>query len=255
MPRIGYIAVACILVVAVASTAYALGVIGAILPLTAAGGAIAVLVAAVGIGSMQPGLGFFGDAIVRASSGKPRVSLTFDDGPDPESTVRIASALDEVGARATFFVLVDRAEQHPDLLRRLAEHHEIGLHGLHHDASLTWRDPEAGAAELRDAARRLEVLVGRPMKWYRPPFGAVSPRLVEAVRRAGLTMVWCSVRTRDGLVASADDVLGRCRAAVAGDIVLLHEGQRPARDVLPRILAELSARGLSSVTVGELLSP
>ncbi len=49
------------------------------------------------------------------------VCLTFDDGPDPSSTPLILDILDAAGAKATFFILGRNAEQHPALLRRIAE--------------------------------------------------------------------------------------------------------------------------------------
>jgi peptidoglycan/xylan/chitin deacetylase (PgdA/CDA1 family) len=216
--------------------------------------ALVALVSAVVAGSADPSLQLFGPAILRGAGSRPEVALTFDDGPDPASTEALLDALDTAGASATFFVLVDRAQAHPELLRRIATTHEIGLHGLHHDPWLTLRPPSAGAAELREAMGHLEALTGKRPRWYRPPFGATSPRMMASVAQAGLQMVWCSVRTRDGVAIAPDKLVARASKAVAGDIVLLHEGLRPCRDVLPQILDDLARRGLKAVSVQELLA-
>jgi peptidoglycan/xylan/chitin deacetylase (PgdA/CDA1 family) len=96
------------------------------------------------------------------------VALTFDDGPDPDQTPEVLDALAEAGARATFFVLVDRAAEHPDLLRRIAaEGHEIGLHGEDHTRLTTLPIREA-LRRIRRGKRRLEELTGRPVTLFRP---------------------------------------------------------------------------------------
>lgn len=211
------------------------------------------LVAVVGIGSARPGWQLFGPSIVRGLPGRG-VALTFDDGPDPASTTRLLDALAQANASATFFLLADRVEAHPELARAVAARHEVGLHGLSHHPWLTLYSPERGAAELKDAAARVEAVTGTRPRWFRPPFGAVSPRLYEAARRAELTVVWCSVRPGDGGGIDAGTLRARCARAVDGDIVLLHDGARPAREVLPAILGDLLDRGLRPVTVGELVA-
>jgi peptidoglycan/xylan/chitin deacetylase (PgdA/CDA1 family) len=210
---------------------------------------LAVLVAA----SALPGLQVWGPAVLRGPSVPARVALTFDDGPDPVSTPALLMALEQAGARATFFVLLDRAEQHPALLKAIAQRHEVALHGPAHHPGLVFADPAAGATALKAARTRLAVLCGRAPRWYRPPFGVTSPRLARAIEAAGLRLVWCSLRTLDGVAKDPERLRRVCAQAVAGDIVLLHEGPRAAAAALPVILSDLRARGLEPTTVGALL--
>ncbi len=202
------------------------------------------------LATTRPGMGIYGPAITR---GKGGVALTFDDGPHPESTPELLRALREAGAQATFFVVVDQAEEYPELTRAIAAEQEVGLHGLGHHPWLTLWSPKRGAEELREAVRRLQAITGQEVRWYRPPFGMTSPRLVRAVKDAGLTTVWCSLRTHDGLLGGDERLLRACSRATEGDIVLLHEGPRPAARVLPQILEQLREQGLSSITVGAAL--
>src|SRR5580693_1901303 len=57
----------------------------------------------------------FVDAMIRGPLGAKGVVLTFDDGPDPDSTTRALDALDSAGVKATFFVIAKKAEKHPDV--------------------------------------------------------------------------------------------------------------------------------------------
>ncbi|MEQ1508042.1 MAG: hypothetical protein ABMB14_37785, partial [Myxococcota bacterium] len=94
--------------------------------------------------------------------------------------------------------------------------------------------------------------------WFRPPFGASSPRLAAAVELAEMVTVWCSVRPRDGVALDDATLRARCRRIGPGDIALLHEPlpgrpDRPAARVLPDVLTDLAGRGLRAITVGELV--
>jgi peptidoglycan/xylan/chitin deacetylase (PgdA/CDA1 family) len=218
-----------------------------------AGAAALVLLLGLVAASAWPHLEVYAPAITRGPARGGRVALSFDDGPHPASTPALLEALEAAGARATFFVLVDRAERHPELLRAMAERHEIALHGPRHDSSLVFAAPAAGAQTLLEATARLEALCGQRPRWYRPPFGVTSPRLGAALARTPLRLVWCSLRTLDGVRSTPSTLRRACAVALAGDIVLMHEGPRPARQALPDILADLRGRGLEAVAVGDLL--
>jgi peptidoglycan/xylan/chitin deacetylase (PgdA/CDA1 family) len=219
-------------------------------------GALALLgvVGSVVVASSRPELEVFGPVLVRARH-PGRLALTFDDGPHPVSTPRILEALASHGATATFFVLADRCQAHPELVRAmLAGGHEVALHGRRHDPWLTTRSPARGAAEIREALEILATLGARARR-FRPPFGAVSPRLFEAARLAGVEVTWCSVRTRDGGRVTEEELKARCARAVATDIVMLHEGDRPACRCLGEILAEWQSRAIVPSSLERAMEP
>jgi peptidoglycan/xylan/chitin deacetylase (PgdA/CDA1 family) len=197
------------------------------------------------------------------------VALTFDDGPDPEVTPAVLDALAAGGATATFFVLVDRAVHHPDLVRRAAsEGHEIALHGADH-RRLTTLD----AAEVRDSIRRaraeLELLAGTGVRWFRPPFGSQSVRSYAAARRAGLVPVVWTAEGEDWVDQPAATVADRLVARLRpGGVALLHDGlagdprERAAPDplhdvrgeIVTQVLDRLAVRGWRGTTVGQLVA-
>jgi len=208
----------------------------------------------VAVASARPELQVFGVCLTRAVH-PGRAALTFDDGPDPDSTPRLLQILAKHGATATFFVLADRAERHPDLVRAMVlGGHEVALHGRAHHPWLTMWSAARGERDLREALGILGRL-GVRTSWFRPAFGAVSPRVFASMRAAGLQMAWCSVRTGDGGWISRETLLERCRRVVGTDIVLMHEGARLAREVLDEVLEEWASRAIRATSLAHALEP
>src|SRR5687768_1212688 len=101
------------------------------------------------------------------------VHLTFDDGPDPDWTPRVAEELERLGLRGTFFVIGERAAEHPETVRALvAAGHELELHCMRHEAHTGLSRGEI-EADTRAALSVLRGLGVRPRRW-RPPGGHVT---------------------------------------------------------------------------------
>ncbi len=206
--------------------------------------------------------GGFVRAVVRGPSAQRAVALTFDDGPDPETTPRVLATLAEEHARATFFVLAEKAARQRELVARIqGAGHEIASHGERHDWRL-YLTPRRGRESLARAQAAFAELLGTPPSYFRPPYGVATPALRSAVAALGLTVVGWSIRTRD---AGRRGDPERCTAttlarARPGSIILLHDapervgGRLPLGPrMLPALLAGLRERGLATMTISELL--
>lgn len=195
------------------------------------------------------------------------VSLTYDDGPHPVHTPGVLDELAARGVRATFFVLAENAERYPELIHRmLADGHEIGLHGLDHARLTSVPGLEAGR-RIREAKRRLEAVTGRPVRLYRPTYGAQGMMQYLSTRLLGMDVVVWSAWALDWEEGTADEVGGRVvRALHPGAIVLLHDATddtreedvtRPTFDraeVTRLILEGMADKGYRSLPAGELLA-
>jgi peptidoglycan/xylan/chitin deacetylase (PgdA/CDA1 family) len=207
-----------------------------------------------------------GGCVVGARTDEPLVAITFDDGPDRSWTAPILEVLSARGTRATFFFLCANAEAAPALARRvIAEGHEVGLHGVDH-TNLTTLSARAVLRRTRDGRRRLEEIVGAPVRWFRPPYGEQRIRSYAMVRAAGLDVVMWSTVGDDWLEQPAERAAQLIVPAVRpGAVVLLHDGwEPPKRKVSPPtfdrarmvevLLDGLDDRGYRATSIGDLVS-
>jgi peptidoglycan/xylan/chitin deacetylase (PgdA/CDA1 family) len=185
------------------------------------------------------------------------VGLTFDDGPHPEGTLATLELLRDAGARATFFLVGEQVDRHPEVAAEIAAAgHEIGLHGYSHHLLL--RRTVAGLAS--DLERALDSIVGATGQtpcYYRPPYGVFSAGALELVRQRGWQPVLWSKWGRDWTRRATPGTIARNAAGglAAGDIVLLHDADhygapgswRNMVAALPRVLEAAEALGLQWV--------
>lgn len=198
-------------------------------------------------------LRMFADAVVHGPRDATGVVLTFDDGPDPVHTRAVLDALDVHDAKATFFVIGRKAEEHRDVVEEILRRgHEVGVHGYEHDRLFALRGSKRVRADLERAIRTLENITGKTPLLFRPPIGHTNPAIARIADQLDLTVVGWSVRARDGLARTKpDDVLARIsRGLVDGAIVLLHDApehgtRKPAGvTALPAILERIAAKNL-----------
>ncbi|PGH44635.1 polysaccharide deacetylase family protein [Micromonospora sp. WMMA1996] len=182
-----------------------------------------------------------------------RVALTFDDGPDSESTPCFLDLLAAHRVTATFFVLGAMLRRRPDLGRRLVDAgHEVAVHGWTHD-NLLLRGPAGTVRDLTRAYDLVAEVTGRRPRFLRPPYGVLTGATLLAARRLRLRPVLWSCWGRDWTAtATADTVAATVRAGLAGGgTILLHDSShaavpgawRAGLAALPDILAECHRRG------------
>jgi peptidoglycan-N-acetylglucosamine deacetylase len=197
----------------------------------------------------------------RGPVGRRQVSLTFDDGPDPDATPKLLRLLAARGARATFFLIGERALRHPELVREiLAEGHEVGNHTWHH-RNAWFLGPRATEVEILGGARVLAEITGSAPRLFRPPWGIVNVPALRIARRAGLTTVLWSIQPEGSWTSPPEAQLRYCaRFLHDGAIVDLHDApglpgapQRLLR-LMPELLALLADREYAAVPVGTLLA-
>lgn len=191
---------------------------------------------------------------------KRAVALTFDDAPDAEFTPQVLDALKKAGVKATFFVVGNRVEAHPDVMRRIVwEGHAIGNHSYNH-ANL----PKLSDKNFRDQVERTDHIIQRYTneipRIFRPPYGNISEDQIKWLASQGKKVVNWNVDSLDWKGLSAEQVRTNVLSNVQpGAIILQHSGGGKNEDLsgtveaIPSIVKKLKGDKVKLVTIPELL--
>jgi len=195
-----------------------------------------------------PNSRFYAPVVSRLPAGSRSVWLTIDDGPSAQ-TPAVLDLLDRYGARATFFLVGERALARPDLVGEIVRRgHALGNHSHTHPQARFWRlGPAAMSDEIVQCQQALTRLGGQPPRWYRSVVGMTNPFVAPALRRERLVRVGWSARGFDGVNCTVEAVMQRLRPDLRdGAVVLLHEGAAHGHTlaILENVLQVLQQRGL-----------
>ena len=204
-----------------------------------------------------------------------QVTLTFDNGPDPQATPLVLDCLGQHGIKSTFFVLGQNVSTPAglDLARRASrEGHWIGNHTWSHAGRLGDATREVALQEFERTEQALSWL-DQPPRLFRPRGGAgrlgkglLHPAVVERLTLGGYTCVlWNSVpgdyRDPDGWMERA---LADCRTR-EWSLVVLHDLPNGAMRHLDSFLRKLREDGhqltqdfppeCTPIVRGEILQP
>jgi peptidoglycan/xylan/chitin deacetylase (PgdA/CDA1 family) len=189
------------------------------------------------------------------------VSITIDDGPDPEITPKVLDLLDQHAAQASFFCIGERAASLPELCREIVQRgHSIENHTQRHSHRFALLGVRGFEREIGVAQEVLAAASGQAPVFFRAPAGLRNPLLEPALARLGLHLATWTRRGFDTATRDPQAVARRLLHGLdAGDILLLHDGHaaRTASGVpivleaLPRVLEALAAARLRSVTLRE----
>lgn len=189
-----------------------------------------------------------------AGRGAPgHVALTFDDGPDPVATPLFLQLLAKRQVKATFFLLGCMVERAPGLAREISEAgHEVALHGYTHRV-LCRRGWMSTQDDLKRGFDLVAETIGRPPRWYRPPYGVLTTAAHVVAGRLGMRTVlwtawgrdWTSRATPESVQALVE------RDLRGGGTILLHDSDCTAKPqawrstlgALPHLLDTIATRG------------
>src|SRR3546814_18680167 len=92
--------------------------------------------------------------------------LTIDDGPSAD-TAAILDLLDAHAAKATFFLVGERASARPDVVREIVRRgHTLGNHSATHPSAWFWAlGPRRMAAEIERTHAILHPIAGSAPRW------------------------------------------------------------------------------------------
>ena len=202
-------------------------------------------------GTLKPDSRLFSPVLVGLATREPVVWLTIDDGPSND-TLPILDLLDVHDAKATFFLVGERASARPELVREIVRRgHGIGNHSHSHPQSVFWAlGPRRMREQIGRAQAELTEIAGVTPRWFRAVVGMANPFVAAALKEHGLARVAWSARGFDAVAANPQAVVARIEHDLApGAIVLAHEGARHGHNVesMRLLLQSLDGKGYRAV--------
>ncbi len=209
----------------------------------------------------------FGKNVVRLNTDERVVALTFDDGPNPPYTDRLLDILAKHNVKATFFMIGNRIEKHPETLQRaIAEGHQIGNHSYSHPVlgfcppSYIQREIERTDALLRQAGVKGELVIRAPILTRFLPVAWV-------LAKGNRTHISCNVWSWDWTTQNPDKIAETVVRKVlssggTGSIIVLHDGKAENKDAdrsgtveaTDQIITELKQNGYRFVRLSDVNS-
>jgi peptidoglycan-N-acetylglucosamine deacetylase len=191
----------------------------------------------------------------RVRTNRPVVALSFDDGPHPTFTLQVLDILRRHDAKATFFLIGERAARHPDVVFQIkAAGHEVGNHYFKNCPTLGHSDANfVGYLEQTEKA----IGINAGPKLFRPPGGVAWPKQLRLAQAHGYRCVLGCAYPHDPMhppVWYMRWLIGK--NLVPGAIVILHDGiSDPTRSIqaLPHILTVGRKKGLRFISIGALV--
>lgn len=167
-----------------------------------------------------------------------QVFLTFDDGPVPGVTDYVLNELAKRGQRATFFMVGDNIQKHPDLAKEVnGAGHSIGNHTFHHQNG--WKTPNLEYTENIQAFDKiLEKTLGIQTSLFRPPYGLMKSSQAKVILQTKKIVMWNVLSgDYDRSLESSRILQKSIKNTRSGCIILFHDQQK-TQEVLPKVLPD-----------------
>jgi peptidoglycan-N-acetylglucosamine deacetylase len=187
-----------------------------------------------------------------------KITLSFDNGPEPEVTDHVLDVLGAHGVRSTFFVIGQKLadpERRACAERARAEGHWIGNHSLTHTQPFGRRADRDGAEDEIGRAQRMLGALAHPDRFFRPfggggalDSGLLNRKVVDYLCAGGFTCVlWdCVPRDWEDPDGWVERALAQCRAMPCS-VVVLHDLPTGAMLNLERFIVRLGEAGAEIV--------
>lgn len=180
---------------------------------------------------------------------KPMIALTFDDGPN-YNTSKIIDILNKYNVKATFFMLGKNIENNKDIVKKMNDYGmEIGNHTYSHKL-LTKLKEEQILNEFKKTNDLVFDIIGKYPTLTRPSYGSTSSKIRKQVTTP--IIIW-NIDTLDWKYHNSSKIYNEVISkAEDGDIILMHDIYTATSNSLELIIPKLLEKGYQLVTVSEL---
>lgn len=215
---------------------------------------LVMLVSFTNIGSVYFGYAKRKVPIYSVETNEKKVALTFDAAWGSDKTTKIVDILKEAGVSGTFFLVGFWIEQNADKVKYIDEAGlDIGTHSSTHPKMSTLSEAKM-TEELSSSMKLITDITGKPVKYFRPPFGDYSDTVLTVAEGLGLKTIQWDVDSLDWKGLSAEEILLRVKQSVKnGSIILCHNNSDHILEALPLMISYLKNQGYEMVKISELV--
>lgn len=161
---------------------------------------------------------FYPGALFRVRTMQKKLYLTFDDGPDPESTPYILKILEAHNVKAVFFCIGKMAEKYPELIESIkSSGHIVGNHGYdHYDGWKTGTKDYLGNVSLASCFTSGNI--------FRPPYGRITLSQFRILAKTYKVVFWDLMpHDYDSRMSSVKILTILGRKVRNGSVIVLHD--------------------------------
>ena len=183
----------------------------------------------------------------RKENAQNNIWLTFDDGPHQESTPFILNVLKEEQVKATFFLVGEQMEKHPELLTQIiSEGHIVANHSYSHKNG--WLSNNS--TYFNDIEKCQKLIPEN--KLFRPPYGKISPLQISHLKKNYKIILWDVLSWDFSLYNTPKKVKESVlKNTVSGSIIVFHNNKKSFKNLQPILketIQELKQKGFSFST-------
>ncbi|WP_342573136.1 polysaccharide deacetylase family protein [Solibacillus sp. FSL K6-1781] len=199
---------------------------------------------------------FFGGLTYQAETKDKVIALTFDDGPT-KNVDQLLPLLDEYKVKATFFLIGNEIEKHPEEAKKLIEAgHQIGNHTYSHKR-MVLKSPSFIEEEIEKTDELIRSIGYEGEIDFRPPYGKKFVGLPYYLNKTNRETIMWSLDPETYYTRVDEEINYVMKNIQPGSIILLHpmyDQTGGTLEVVETILKELSNEGYRFLTVDELQS-
>ena len=196
----------------------------------------------------------FGGLTEQIETNQKLVALTFDDGPTKNAS-QILPLLDKYNAKATFFLIGEEIEKHPEEAKKIvAAGHQIGNHTYSHNR-MVFKTPSYIKEEIQKTDQLIQKAGFKGEIDFRPPNGKKLVGLPYYLNKHNRDTITWNIEPDSYYTNASDKVNYVTENIKPGSIILMHPMYDDTGNELQAIegvLQALSHEGYKFVTVNKL---
>ena len=193
--------------------------------------------------------------IAMGNENSKNVYLTFDLGYEAGYTDSILNTLNENNVTATFFITAHYLNTSPDLVKKMIENGNIvGNHTVNH-YSLPGISNEKIEEEVMKLHSAVYEITGYEMKYFRPPKGEYSERVLSKINELGYkTVMWSFAYDDWDENKQGKEEYGKKKILDNihnGAVILLHATSKDNSNILDYCIKEIKNMGYEFASLDE----